>query len=71
VSEEAEAQALKTQSAKTGPKAPKEGLDRYLGASLWMSLSDEASVSAIIDLCTQERSVEWGFRLTNSDPWHA
>jgi hypothetical protein len=29
---------------KSGTKLPKEGLDRYLGGSLWMSLSDEASV---------------------------
>ncbi|KAH8594207.1 hypothetical protein B0O99DRAFT_625326 [Bisporella sp. PMI_857] len=38
---ESEPRISTAQSAKHSPKAPKEGLDRYLGGSLWMSLSDE------------------------------
>ena len=28
---------------KSEPKASEEGLDRYLGGTVWMSLADEAS----------------------------
>jgi Fungal Zn(2)-Cys(6) binuclear cluster domain len=43
-SDESDIPLAKSQPIKPSPKAPKEGLDRYLGSSLWMSLSDEASI---------------------------
>ena len=44
----------KVQPVNPGPKAPKEGLDRYLGGSLWINLSDEASVLLFTDLLAEE-----------------
>jgi hypothetical protein len=41
--ENSEPGVLKVQPLKSVPKAPKVDLDRYLGSSLWMNLSDEAS----------------------------
>jgi hypothetical protein len=42
--EDSDTQVFRVQPVKSGPKSPKEGLERYLGSSLWMNLSDEASV---------------------------
>ncbi|KAI9789147.1 MAG: hypothetical protein M1833_002764 [Piccolia ochrophora] len=44
VFEESGPRGSEVHQRKFSPKEPKEGLDRYLGGSLWMNLSDEASV---------------------------
>jgi Fungal Zn(2)-Cys(6) binuclear cluster domain len=48
--EEPDTRTYKIQPEKPGLNLPKEGLDRYLGSSLWMNLSDEVSIPSFMDL---------------------